>query len=212
MILITQPNFDITTQWISCWSTEISKLATDRKIKVVVLDGIRANRKEFESVIKKISPKLVFFNGHGSDKTVFGHKNEPLVIMGDNEDQLAGKIVYSLACLSAKTLGPECINKGTRAYIGYIEDFIFFHDITKISNPLSDQIAGMFLEPSNCIMKSLIKGHTTQMSWEHSQQCFKRKITELVMKGDRVSINTYLPHLFWDMQNQVSLGDPNASL
>lgn len=212
MILITQPNFDITTQWISHWSNEIANLAIDKKIKVVILEGARANRKEFESVIKKVSLKIVFFNGHGTDKVVFGQKNEPLIIMGDNEDQLVGKIVYSLACLSAKTLGPECIIKGTLAYIGYIEDFIFFHDISKISNPLKDEVADMFLEPSNCIMTSLIKGHSAQDSWKNSQECFKRKITNLVLKGDRVSINTYLPHLLWDMQNQVSLGDPNARM
>lgn len=212
MVLVTQPNFDLTTNYISYWSDEVVDIAKKKGISITVLKGRRANKNEFESVVSKIRPRLIFLNGHGDYDTVAGQKDEILVKAGENEVCLKGKIVYALSCRSGKILGEESVKKGARAYIGYKEDFVFHYSHDKITSPLKDDVAKLFLEPSNYVVTSLLKGHTVQDSWENSQRNFRKKMLDLVLRGDKVSINTYLPLLHWDMHNQVCLGDGTAKL
>lgn len=209
-ILVTQPNFDLTTNYISHWAEKIVENAKKKNIKTVCLKGKRATRREFESVNKKIQPQVIFFNGHGNYNVVAGQDNEILVKAGENDKCLKNTIVYALSCRSAKKLGVSSVKNGAKAYIGYSEDFMFNYDPEKITKPLEDKIAKLFLEPSNSILNSLLKGHTAQESFENSQQNFKKKITEVFLKGDKIEINTYVSNLLWDMQNQIVWGDKNA--
>lgn len=212
MLLVTQPNFDKTTNCISLWSDIVVQLARVKNINVTVLKGKRANRKEFESVNRKIEPRLIFFNGHGEADSIYGQGNETLVKVGQNLECLRGKIVYALACLSGKVLGVESIKDGTKAYIGYQEEFAFYFDENKVTKPTTDTIASMYLEPSNIVVSSLLKGHTVEHAWENSQALFRKKIINLIQSGDKNSINVYLPYLVWDMQNEVCLGNKDATI
>lgn len=204
-ILITQPNHDLTTNYISFWAEKVIAIAKKKGVKIVALKSKRANKKEFTSVNQKISPQLIFFNGHGDYDLIAGQNNEVLVQAGINDKCLAGKIVYALSCRSAKKLGKASVKNGAKAYIGYVEDFIFNYDRDKVSRPLDDKIVQLFLEPSNLIVSSLLKGHTTHESWSASQNDFKRKAVAIVASRDKIAINSYLPTLLWDMQHQVCL-------
>jgi len=111
--LITRPEHDDTTHYLSNWSKETIKLAEERGGKVLDLHGERANKSEFESKMKKFSPNIVMLNGHGNIDLVMGHQNQILLKAGLNEDLLNSKIVYALSCKSAKVLGPKSIQAGT---------------------------------------------------------------------------------------------------
>jgi hypothetical protein len=172
-LLVTMPNFDLTTRYISVWAKKIIKLAQEKGDEVFNLEKKRANRKEFESMMKKNEPTIVFLNGHGDYDLVAGQDNEILVKIGEeNEKLLKSKIVYALSCRSGKILGPSSVKFGASAYIGYDEDFIFLYDETKRTRPEQDKTAEMFLEPSNQVMVSLLKNHTPKEAHQNSKQSY----------------------------------------
>jgi len=209
-LLTTRPKHDSTVRYLFYWSKEIIKLAEEKGIKVWNLEGERANRKEVESIIKKRKPSLIFLNGHGNDGAVAGHNDEILVEAGDNGDILNSKIVYALSCKSGKELGPESIKKGATAYIGYDDDFIFIADPNKVADPLSDETAGLFLEASNQVMKSLLKGHTAKDCHNKSREIFARNAAKVAYGNSKdYLLSTYL---LWDAEHQVCLGNQNATL
>ncbi len=149
-------------------------------------------------------------NGHGNDGLVTGHENEVLIQAGDNEDSLAGKIVYALSCRSGKTLGPESIKKGAAGYIGYKEDFIFMAEPNKMADPFNDKIASLFLEASNQVVISLLKGHTMKQSHDRSRNMFAKNAYKVVAGGSKdYLLATYL---LWNAEHQVCLGNQNATL
>lgn len=167
-ILITQPNFDKTTQYVSAWSEEVEEFSLKRGNKTITLKGRRSNRTEFESVMRKTIPQLIMLNGHGNDSEVAGQDNEVILDSKSAEDIIRGKIIYALSCSAAKVLGHHCIKKDAVAFIGYSEEYIFLHSHIKISRPREDKRAALFFKPSNQIPMSLIKGNTAQESYKDS--------------------------------------------
>ncbi|OGZ17580.1 MAG: hypothetical protein A2V72_02265 [Candidatus Nealsonbacteria bacterium RBG_13_37_56] len=151
---------------------------------------------------------MVFFNGHGDNDCVKGHDDEILLAVGENEQLLISKIVYSLSCRSGKNLGPKSVQNGALGYLGYDDDFIFFIEDDKIGSPLEDKTAELFLEASNQVMISLIKGHTIKESYEKSKNIFRENILRLAANESQDSY--LIQFLVWDMQHQVCLGEESA--
>lgn len=210
ILLVTRPKHDDTTHYLFHWAEEIIKIARKKGIKVLDLNTNRARKKELESVVAKMRPSFIFFNGHGDVDRIAGQDGEILVVVGDNTI-LKSSTIYALSCGSAKCLGPDCVSNGVRAYLGYDDVFMFFYDIDKISKPLEDKTAELFLRPSNRLMESFLKGHTTEESYNRSQELFFKNIQKLV--SSRESGNSYIiPYLLWDKNHQVYLGDKNATL
>ena len=209
-ILVTRPQYDAGTYYLFHYASLYIKLAESKGYQVLDLDGKRANKKELTSIIKKMNPKLVCFNGHGNYDLIAGDNGETLVKVNDNESLLAGIIISVLACGSGKNLGLACINNNTLAFIAYKEEFIFYYNNQGTSTPMNDKRAKLFLEPANVIVNSLLKGHTVQAAYEKSQQLYVKNIQKVLASN---SSEGYLArYLFWDMRNQVCLGNKDASL
>jgi len=209
-MIITRPEHDPATRYLSCWSDYIIKAADKKNIEVIDLHKEKAVKKELEGRLRKINPALVVLNGHGSDEYVCGHDNEELINTESNSDLLKGRVTYAVSCNSARKLGKACADKNT-AYIGYDESFVFNVERKYLSQPLRDRRAAQFLQPSNQVPLSLIKGHTAEESSGSSKRLFKETIRKLLP-----STNSD-PHaredttdLFWDMNHQVCEG--NGSL
>ncbi len=202
-MLVTRPNSDLTTRYISVWAKQIIALAKGKGSDVFDLSKKRANRREFESMMRKNEPSLVFFNGHGDYGSVSGQDNEELICVGKNEKLLQSKIVYALSCRSGKVLGPRSVQSGAAAYIGYDEDFIFLYDEKKQTRPEQDKIAEIFLEPSNQVMVSLLKNHTGKEAHKNSQQSFARRIRKLLSSRSTALESSAVRYLIWNMQHQV---------
>lgn len=211
-ILITQPNFDKTTQYISAWSEEVEEFSIKRGNKTLILKGKRANRSEFESVMKKTVPQLIMLNGHGNDREVAGQDNEVLLDSESVENIIKGKIIYALSCSAAKVLGQDCIEKGTISFFGYNEEYIFLHSHIKVSRPREDKRAALFFKPSNQIPISLIKGNTTQESYKDSKNTLKRTIIDLLNSETTNEERVCLPYLVWNYQHLTLLGNEKARL
>lgn len=209
-ILITRPEHDPGTRYLSYWGQEIINQASKKGLDVFDLRKDKANKKEFEGRMKKLKPSFVLLNGHGDEDCVAGHDNEILVKKGENEELLKNKITYAVSCDSAKELGQSCVDEKT-AYIGYDEKFILTLDRNYLNNPLKDKRAARFLDASNQVAKSLIKGHTAEESAERSKKMFKKAIISLLFSSDP-DARADAKDLFWDMRHQVCLGNKNAKI
>src|SRR4030042_5432057 len=101
-MLITRPCHDVTTNYLYYWSIPLIEKARKVGKSVFDLSKRRANSKEFSSVVKKVEPSLIVFNGHGNETSVMGSDNELLVSTKFNMDKLKGRIVYARSCRSAE--------------------------------------------------------------------------------------------------------------
>lgn len=209
-ILITRPEHDDTTAYLSAWCHESVKPAISKGFRIIDLHRERANKKEFESIIKDKSPKFVVLNGHGSENHVAGHKNYPLVISGENEHLLKEKIVYAISCSSAKVLGSTSIKSGALCYVGYSDEFVFVHDQDKILKPLEDKTAELFLGHSKTFIVSVIKGNSIGESYDRAKAVLKRNLNSLLSSDNPDSL--LIRYLWWDLQNFTIQGSPKTEL
>lgn len=210
-LLITRPEHDDTTHYLSNWSKKAIEIAKSKGVKVFDLFRDRANKKEVISMLKKQKPSLVIFNGHGDRNLITGYKDEPLVVAEKNEEILKEKITYAISCKSAKILGPQSVDSGARTYLGYDDDFIFIYDPSKITHPSKDSTASLFLEPSNELIISLIKGNSAEESYKRSQEFFKNNIKKVLSSESTKEETSTARYLWWDMTHQVCLGDKKAT-
>lgn len=209
-LLITRPDHDYTTNYLSKWSKEIIKEGQDKGINVIDLDGDKANRERVIGTLEKRSPGLVVLNGHGSQDYITGHNNS-VILEGNDKKAVENKIIYARSCKSAKVLGEKTISHGAKAYLGYDEDFMFLYSRDKVSKPLEDKTATLFLGPSNQIPLSLLKSHSAGEANEKSKILFKKNIEKLLIDGPSSEHYKAITCLYWDMIHQVCLGDKKAT-
>ena len=209
-ILITRPEHDLTTRYLSKWSVEIVDEAKAKHNDVVDLQGDKATRVRFISTLEKRNPRFVFLNGHGDEHTVCGHDDD--ILLNEEDVAVQGKIVYARACKSAKELGPKVIANGADAFVGYDEDFVFVRDPERESRPTTDSVAEMFLEPSNHTALSILRGNSVEEADRRSKQKFAMNIQKLLLRGPHDDDYYAIRHLLWDMRHQVCLGNKKASI
>ena len=209
-MLITLPEHDERTSICSRLSEEVISVAEKSGVDVFDLRKDRADRKNVTGVLLKKKPKLVVFNGHGDEETICGHDDSVLIKVDDNEKLLGGKIVYTIACNSAKKLGPQCIKKGTKTFMGYREVFAWMTD-KYARNIERDAIAKAIFAPSNAIPITIIKGHTTGEAYARSQKIAEDKILYYKLNEENLpEAPNVLQLLLWNKMNQTILGDTEA--
>ncbi|MFH0987780.1 MAG: hypothetical protein V1763_00205, partial [Parcubacteria group bacterium] len=177
-IIVTRPQHDVTTKYLSAWAEEIIIFAREKGAEVYDLQKEKANQMELGGRIKKVNPDFVFLNGHGGDGFVSGHDNCIIVSADVNCELLARRTTYALSCNSGKVLGRKVAQANNTAYIGYSDEFIFVADRNYLTDPLSDPNARPFKDASNQVMISLLKGHGAQEASARS----KNKFRELYQK------------------------------
>ncbi len=75
-MLVTRPNYDPATRYLSAWSWSLIEEAKKKGLTVMDLDGEKARRYELEGRLQKTNLDLVLLNGHGSDDCVTGQDGE----------------------------------------------------------------------------------------------------------------------------------------
>ncbi len=210
--LITRPNHDKVTQYLFAWSSKILESEEFGEISFINLQGKDANRKKVESYLLKQSPEAVLFNGHGSSTQINGFKNEVLIESEVNESLLKDKIIYALSCNSASVLGQSAVKKGTKAFIGYMRSFILCTDRNRETTPLKDNIAHSFLEPSNRVSISILKGNSAGEASNKSKEEFKKEIAKYASTKAMPGSDRIASALLWNMSNQVVLGNKDSKI
>ena len=210
--LITRPTHDSAVSYLHSWSRSVLDFAREKNISVSDFNGEKANRNEVSKFLAKQKPKFVVFNGHGSPTTVEGHKDEPLIKSGENEDLLKSKITYAIACEAAADLGRKVIEKGGLAFIGYEGPFGFAREPSREGNPGKDKFAQPFKLISNEIILSLLQGKTVMEAHSRSQRLCSKLIKKYSASDANKEYETIRFWLFWDKQFQTVCGDGSARI
>lgn len=208
-LLITRPEYDPPTYYLSKWSEAIINEAQKKGTKVIDLLRNKANRKRVIGTLQKVNPRLVVLNGHGSEDSVAGHQDEIILKRGD-KGAVRSKIIFARSCGAAKILGCDAIAQGADAFIGYEEDFWLKCNTAQISRPLKDKTAALFLEPSNYVAVALLKGHPAGYANQKSKELFRENIKKLLIAGPTVEDYDAIRPLYWNMVHQVCLGDQDS--
>ncbi len=207
-MLITRPEHEEPVYYLSRWSEDVIRVARRNSVKVFDLNGGKAVPGMLHSFLESHNPRFVMFNGHGSESSITGHRNEMLVDTG-NASSLKDRIVYSISCKSARKLGPLSVRRGCSAFIGYDDDFIMFTDNNKSSRPLQDGIARSCLEPAMQLPVSIVKGNTVSVAYGASKNAFLKKI-ESLFRSKEIEAPYILQSLIENMENLVYHGNGNS--
>ena len=209
-ILITRPNYDDATSYLFPYANLIINTAIKSSTKTIDLKRPRLTTKNFTSLMTKQNPSLVFFNAHGSEKCIFGdkidEKEEILVEENKNHSILSNKIVYARACWAAASLGKAC-TKNRGCFIGYKTPFSFWSNEKWSTKPLNDNTARLFLEPSNFIVESLLKGNSAKESVDKSVNMMKKNILRLLKIKKEPGAMASVMTLWNNISGQEILGD-----
>ncbi len=211
-ILVTRPNHDATTNFLYFWTAVVIEVAKKKGIAVLDLKEQKANKKTFDSYIKKNNPAFVFFNGHGSPELIFGYGKEILIQSDKDEELLSGKIVYSRTCDSANELGKKSVGKGVVAFIGYSRKFTFVYLKRNESRPLIDKIAKLFLEPSNLVATALLKGNCAKEAHVRGIKSMGKNLSYLLSSSSSKEERDAAPFLLNNLTSQVLHGNPNSKI
>ncbi|MCR4324093.1 MAG: hypothetical protein NUV69_00190 [Candidatus Curtissbacteria bacterium] len=211
-ILVTRPNHDLITTYLFKWSEYVINVADKKGIKVLDLSSKKANETTLTSYIVKNEPILVFLNGHGNKDVITGYDNKPLISANKNEKLLEGKIVYARSCDAAKNLGQLCIKNNTLAFIGYQRKYAIGYSQSSITNPLRDEVAKLFITPSNLVPISLLKGNSVRESYRKSQDSMARNFSFMLSTRASPAQRDSAPYLWANRKYQVVLGDENTKM
>lgn len=212
IIVATNPADEVVVEYLDSWFEKVrEKIVGNSEISFIELRKDQANKAELTRVIAKQNPDFVVLNGHGSERSIHGFNQQVLVQCNDNESLLKNRIVHALSCRSGKTLGPKCIEIGTKAYVGYEQDFKLFHfgKRSKLEQ-LDDNVASLFLEPAFEVVVALVEGNSVEQAFERSQDKYRQKLNVLISGKMDSNIIEIASCLYHDMKYQVRLGDGSA--
>ena len=211
-VLVTRPNHDQTTDYLFHWSKPVIDFAK-KHLQTFDLASKKANKKNFDSYVKAHDPKFFFLNGHGSDSTITGQDNETLIDANQtNLNTFAGCLFYVRSCKSGKVLGDKLVEAGVSAFIGYKNNFTFVRHLDFATRPLQDPIAKHFLEPSNLVPATLIKGNSVSDAYNRSQQDMKRNFAMLVSSTSSEEGRSAASFLWFNINAQVLLGNHDSRI
>lgn len=198
-ILVTSPESDNITRYLRVWTKQMLQKAHHQH-RIFHLDKKKVTNKHFCGLLKKKSIDVVCINGHGADDRVVGYKQETLLNV-ENADLLSGTTAHVLACNTAKTLGPAAMAAGAKGYIGYDERFIMLSRPTKISQPLQDDVARLFLDPAFTAPKALLDGKTCQEAVVLTQNAYRRSIKTALNSDIQSDKDRCVGFLLWNLKH-----------
>jgi hypothetical protein len=125
-VLAVAPRFDEASGYSFKWYERLRD-AVEGKVELQELLGDTAIRAAFEGNLEAFRPDAIVFYNHGSEDCLCAQGGQDCVLDSKNVDKVAGKIVYTMACLSARKLGAQAYARGC-VYVGYVEEFVFTVD------------------------------------------------------------------------------------
>ncbi len=208
--IITMPKYDDATSYLYCYSEELVKFAENNGISISQLKRPRLKRDNLEVSITKQNPRLLLFNAHGDERTIYGDRTgtetEYLIREDKNHKLLEGRLTYARACSAATALG-RAATKRSGCFIGYNQPFSFWIDSSRSSTPLKDKTARLFLQPSNELAIALLRGKTARESVNTFNNQTKKNILYLLSKKEEPGALASINLLWNNMTFQEILGN-----
>lgn len=202
-ILITRTSHDLPTMYLSYWCEPIIERAKKADIRVLDLSRKKANPANLLSYIQKRKPAIIFLNGHGGPDFVCGYDDVVLVDRKNCATLLKGAIVYARSCQAGAILGPDSIKKGALAFIGYSKNYSVGYTEEKRTRPLTDNVARLFLEPSNLIPQSLMFGNGPKEAYKISQKEMRKNLQYMLSSKASMDERDAAPYLWNNIKYQV---------
>ena len=122
-VLAIAPCFDTASDYSFKWYERLREAIKD-KVELQELLRDMAVRSAFETNVETFNPDAIVFEDHGGEDCLCAQGGQDCVLSLDNVDKVAGKVIYTMACLSARTLGAQAYAQGC-VYVGYVEAFTF---------------------------------------------------------------------------------------
>jgi len=163
-MLAIAPKFDEPTEYSYSW---INRLMNTLNIDCEKLFEADATREKAEKHIPQHT--LIIFYDHGTEEGLVAQGGKEYIIDKKNDHILAGKEVYTLACLWCRDGGIDAWKKGAKAVWGYTDVFAF---------TTTDE--ELFCEAANYGLTIKIK---MNVSWEEALKLTKEKYNELISKA-----------------------------
>lgn len=194
------------------WVVPILRQAQRNGLTVIDLNAEQAIAETFFPHLNYYDPLFVFGFGHGNETSYTGQNLDEILHACQNDETLAGRVVYLLSCHTATILGQSMVNKGVLTYIGYDEDFqfVWFANHNYI-NPLIDSFARGFFESALEIPRSLINGSTTGQAYNNSIAMWNKWI-DYWSRQNTPEAPFILEVLLWDRDNQVLFGSTTEKI
>lgn len=209
-VLFVRPNHDDVVAYLFYYSKELVIDSKNKGFSTIDKKEDEANKSVITSIITQKSPSFIMFNGHGNSDIICGHQDEILIEKGVNENLLKNKIIYSLCCSSAAELGLSVSDEDT-TFIGYVDDFALGMDINSQTTIHRDKKAKLFLEPSNLLVKLILKGNPVKIAVEKAKELMKKNIS--ILRTDPFpDAKDYIPYLFNNYCILEILGNKEARL
>lgn len=178
-MIIIRTNHDTPTNYLFEWSNPVIEEANKRGFIVTKIEDDNITEETLRKRIKSRQPGLIFFNGHGSKRSLINNYKEEFIDLG-SADVFKSTITFARSCECLVGLGPEAVKKGCRAFIGYKEKFWIARQHRWECTPLKDPVAKPILECSNVIIKELLKRKTVNEAVKKSHKYAVRSIIELI--------------------------------
>jgi len=192
--LFVRPSHDDVTSYLHYYSKSLLEESKSKGFNAINKEKKKANKSVVTSIIEKHDPEFIMFNGHGSPTMICGHQEEVIIREGDNEELIKNRIIYSLSCSSALKLGKKVGDVKT-TFIGYVDEFALGMDINSQTAIYRDKRAKLFLDPSNLLVKSLLKGNSAGEAVIKAKNLMKENISRL-RTDPFPDAKDYLPYLY----------------
>ncbi len=159
-ILFVRPDFDVPTHWVSEYLGREVGYTISRGHWVRDLHAEEATPENVVRAVEVFDPELMILLGHGSPaEFTVQHKAEVMRKCSIPFD-VTGRKGYFTSCLVGQELGPDLVDKGLKAFVGYTTEFIFTFDPGYWNDPSSDPRARPFLEPAMVPVRYLVDGRS----------------------------------------------------
>lgn len=131
---------------------------------------------------------------------------------GDGDELLGGAVVYARSCNAAKLLGMSAVRNGARAFVGYKRKFTVAFASVRPSQILSDNLARLFIEPSNLIPIALLKGNSVGEADRRSKEEMRKNFRHMVSSVATHEEQSVASYLWGNIKAQVVIGDQTATV
>lgn len=160
------------------------------------------------AMLRLIAPRsdLIIGTGHGAPDEYSAQDESVVWKVGEYDPaQVKGKIVKLLACESGRTLGPDLVNNGALAFLGYDDDYLWLLDESRWMIPWSDPVAAPNLMPVMAGLNALLDGAKASeaLAVEKAGYLKNAEDADFEMQRDL---------LLWDNDHAVLFGDENARI
>lgn len=172
------------------------------RVEPVHLFSVFARRLPFR--LSALQSDIIIGVGHG-DETIFsGHNEEVILEVGKYDPrEVQGKVIKLLSCATGVALGPDLIQNGAEAFLGYVDDYVWVTDADLASTPWADKMAATSLMPVIDGLNALLDGKTTREALEIELEGYSRNAE---VEEDEL-IKSLLE---FNRDNAVLLGTPEA--